>query len=45
MILLVSVCVKMVSFSQELHLDVHPEEEELQFESVFLSALFCQVDT
>ena len=45
MILLVSVCVKMVTFSQELHLDVYPDEEELHFESVFLGALLRRFDS
>ena len=45
MILLVSVCVKMMSFSQEFHLVVYLEEEEPHFESVFPGVLCCQVDT
>ena len=36
---------KLVSFSQEFHLDVYPDEEELHFESVLQDILFCEVDS
>ena len=45
MILLVSVCVKMVSYSQESHLVVYLEVEELHFESLLPGVLYCWVDS